>query len=221
MSSRRKFSRRKRTNRKRTRLTPFNMNCENKLPLPMPSAPNQTLKVTLRNNLTCVSSGAGVINSFLQFDPSSTTSGTFNTVTQFPEWATWANLFGQVRLIQFEIRLLPVYIDDTKGDLAVPVAFGTDINPAIVAPGSYSNALDNADSQMWQPYRDYSGKAFYHSYKASQLPWASVGTPNPGFSNGVAAGCPGGIQFYGGTFPNSTAIFDVVVCGHYLLRGKA
>lgn len=197
------------------------MNCETKLPLPMPSSPMVEYKITLRNNLTLTSSGGGVVNTFLQSDPSSTTSSFFGTVTQFPEWATWANLFGQVKLLQFEIRLLPVYIDDTKGDSAVPLAFGTDINPAIVVPGSYPNVLDNSDSQLWQPYRDYSGKPFYHAYKATQLPWASTGTPNPGFSNGVAAGCPGGIQFYGGTFPNSTAIVDVVVTGHYLLRGKS
>jgi len=206
----------------RTRYIKPDLNVDCKVPAPMSMPLSRTFTVRLSNTLSASTTGAGVINTIIQADPSSVTSATFGTITQFPEWATWAGLFSEVKLIQFECRFTPIYIDDTKGDLAFPLAIGGDLDPEIKIPGSFANVMDDADSQSWTPTRDYSGRSKYHAIRPGPwgLPWASSQAPNPGFSNGIAAGCPGGIQLYLSGGPVSTAVFDVTITGYYKLRSK-
>lgn len=208
--------------RRRTGIRMVNpdLNVDSKVPAPMSLPLTRNFRIRLSNILSCTSNASGVINTLLNADPSSTTSSFFGTITQFPEWATWAGLFGEVRLLQFEVRLTPVYIDDTKGDSAFSIAIGGDLTPNVQVPGSYSNVTDDSDSQVWMPSRDYSGRAKYHSIRpGNNLPFAATTTPGGGTT--VAAGCPGGIQFYGSGLPTSATMFDVTVTGYYQLRSKS
>jgi len=190
---------------------------DNKTLVPAPCRRMTTQKITLSftNYLTATSDGSGNVNSYISFDPTSTTTATFGSVVLFPEFKSYVNnLWSRVKLKQFEIYLNSNVIDDTKGDTLQSLSFATNTTGALAVPNSYATVIDNGDSVLWSPIRDYSGVSKYHACKIHGLGWGPVGSPG----GTTAYGCPGSYVFYGafGGFVN-TVIFSLKVIGTYIL----
>jgi hypothetical protein len=196
--------------------------CETKLPAPRIVPLGQSMIIQLRGALTLSTDGSGNIKSYLVADPSSTTSTSFGTATQFGEWSALTSFFAQVRIKQFEVYLAPTYHDETKGDDFPSMYISGSLVPNISAPTTANQVADNGDSQLWNPFTDKSGRTRYHAVRqpSKNLAWASVSTPSPGFSGGVASGCPGAILFWMTGGPISVAIATVLVVGTYQLRSR-
>jgi len=129
-------------------------------------------------------------------------------------------LYQLVRVRQFEIQICRTYLDETKGDDYQPLVYASNRSGVLANPGSYQVVIDNGDSQMYSILTDVSGKNHYASAKCRQVAWASVTTPNPGSSNGIIVGCPGGFVFYGSGFPASSQIGFVKIVGTYQLKSR-
>jgi len=177
------------------------------------------MRIQFRNLVNLRSDGSGVINSFLSSDPSSTLQTAFGGSAQFPEWSQASALWGNVKIIQLEARLSRIYMDETKGDVINPVTFAG-VTGVVGNPGGYTAVIDNGDSQQWSWITDFTGAGRYHAVRFSGLAWASILTPNPGGSNGMGVGCPGGIIFYANGQPASTQIATVQIIGTYLMRSR-
>lgn len=194
--------------------------CEAKCPVPMTITMLQTFRIQLRNAIPMNSNGSGVIASYISADPSSTTTATFGSGVQFPEWANVAALFNEVKLLQFEAYFQKTEVDETKGDVFNSLGIASIYTGISSTPANYQAVMDNADSQSWPLGSDQSGKSRYHAFRMRQVAWATVTTPNPGSSNGIAAGCPGYIIVYGSGYPISTEMGWLKVVGTYLLRTR-
>jgi len=159
--------------------------------------------------------GAGNVKSYIAFDPSSTTQTAFGTITMYPEWTNIAGLYQRAKLLQFDISMVPDLIDDLKGDTIAPIAIGSVATGTPSAPTTAAGVMDNGDSIIWNPLRDYSGIAKTLSRRINGLAWAASASPG-----GTAlAGCPGGFLFYaafGAGFAN-TVIATIKVVGTYLV----
>jgi len=216
MSSKRNKNSRRRYNKKNrsTGFTVSNIDTKTKMPLPMRKPTSQKITLSFTNYLTATSDGSGNINSYIAFDPSATTTGTFGTVAQFPEFKSYVTgLFARVKVKQFEIYLTPNVIDDLKGDSLQGLAIASTTTGALATPGSYSTVIDNGDSVLWPTVRDYSGQAKYFACRVRGIGWGPVGSPG----GTTAYGCPGSILFYGafGGF-TATVIFSVKIVGTYV-----
>lgn len=176
---------------------------------------NRAQVMQFRQFLTCTTSGTA-LNTYLSFDPSSTTTAAFGSNTLFGEWAYASALWARVKLLQFEITMTPSYIDDTKGDNFNSIAIAGVPLGTLANPGAYGTVIDNNDSIIWNPVSDRSGTAKYFSYKTSGLGWGPVGSP--GGTTGL--GCPGSFVFYGSNLPLTVEIFTCKVVGTYLLDGR-
>jgi len=220
MRRRQQFRKRKR-GRQSNRNNPANGAVSDiKMPAPLMLTNGRTIQIQLRSMLLCTSNGAGNVASYISFDPSATTTATFGGGTMFTEWANWAVLYNEVKVRQFEIQLCRTWIDETKGDNYVPLAFASTSAAILGAPANLQAVADNGDCQMWAWASDQSGKNRYASVRMRQIAWATVSNPNPGSSSGISAGCPGSFIFYGSGYPVSTQICFVKVTGTYLLRTR-
>jgi len=200
--------------------TALNAVSDIKMPQPMMAPANRTYIMQFRNVVPMITSAGGVVNSYISFDPSSVTQVTFGSGTQFTEWSSVASLFNTVRIRQFEMQLCRTYLDDTKGDDYQPLVYSSVRTGILANPGSYQAVIDNGDSQMYSILTDVSGRNHYAAVKIRQVAWATVTTPNPGSSNGIIAGCPGGFVFYGTGYPNSSQIGFVKIVGTYQFKTR-
>jgi len=199
---------------RRGRSTVSNADTKTRMPMPMRASTSRRMVLTFTNYLTATSDGSGNINTYLAFDPSSTTTGTFGSVALFPEYKSYVtNLFARVKLKQFEIYLTSDMIDDTKGDSLQPLSFASTTTGTLATPGSYATVIDNGDSILWSPIRDYSGVAKYAACRPRSLGWGPTGSPG----GTTAYGCPGSYVFYGafGGFITAT-IFSCKIVGTYV-----
>jgi len=171
--------------------------------------------IQLRSALTCTTSGT-TLNTYLSFDPSSTTQAAFGSVGMFSEWSAIASLYARIKLVQFEITMSPAYLDETKGDIYTAIFLAASPIAALANPGSYNVVADNNDSILWNPVPDKSGVAKFFSYRPTGLGWAPTSTPG-----GVTGlGCPGSFIFYSNTLPLTSEIFTAKVVGTYLVDNR-
>jgi len=191
-----------------------------KMPGPMKVPSQRIFNTQLSNMVPMLTDGAGKFASYLSFDPSSTTTSYFGSQALFTEWSAMLSLFNEVKLKQFEISMCRSYLDEVKGDNYYPLSFASVASGILGAPTTYQNVADNGDAQMWPLMSDYSGKSRFASVKVRQLAWATVTTPNPGSSSGIAAGCPGSFIFYGAGFPASVNIGFCRIRGLYSFRNR-
>jgi hypothetical protein len=190
------------------------------MPEPMMIPITQTQKMQFRGYAGCATNSSGVISTYISTDPSATLQTPFGATTQFLEWSSITNLFQEVKLLQFEVQLVRMYADETKGDVWGPIGIASTSSPILASPGIYQQVIDNGDSQLWSLLGDQSGMNRYHALRMTQVAWASISIPNPGSSNGIAAGCPGSIIFFGNVLPTSATMFGVKYSGTYLLRTR-
>jgi len=194
--------------------------CDIKMPSPMMTPTNRTVTFQFRNVVPMNTSAGGTVNSFISFDPSATTQVTFGSGTQFTEWSAVASLFNTVRVRQFEIQICRTYLDETKGDDYTPIVYSSVRSGILANPGNFQAVVDNGDSQMYSILTDTSGKNHFAATRMRQIAWATVSTPNPGSSNGILAGCPGGYIFFGSGLPASVTLGFVKIVGTYQFRTR-
>jgi len=191
-----------------------------RLPEPMMLPSTQTTHIQLRGYAGCASTAGGIISTYISTDPSATMQTAFGSITQFNEWSSIAGLYQEVKLLQFEVQLVRMYADETKGDVWGPIAIASTSSSVLTSPGTYQQVIDNGDSQLWSVLGDQSGMNRYHAFRMTQLAWGTVSLPNGGSTSGIAAGCPGSIIFYANALPASSTIFAVKFSGLYLLRTR-
>jgi len=184
---------------------------------PMTWSNLRTTRVVMRGIANAGSSGGGVIASYIPFDPSATLPATFGGGAMFNEWSSFAALFGEVRLIKFEVQMCRVYADETKGDIWGPLFYASSPFNTTV-PANATGVADNGDAQMWSILADQTGMNRYISVRRKQLAWALTGTPAPG--GGVQAGCDGSFIFYQNSLPPSSQIFNCLITGEYEFRSR-
>jgi len=194
--------------------------CDTKMPGPMKVPAMRVFNAQLSTMVPILSDGAGKLASYLSFDPSSTTTAYFGGVALFAEWSAMLSLYNEVKLKQFEMSMCRTYLDESKGDNFYPIAFASTSSAILGSPTGYANVSDNGDAQMWPWVTDYSGKCRFISVKMSQLAWATVTTPNPGSTSGIAAGCPGSFIFYAAGLPASINIGYARIRGWYQFRTR-
>jgi len=180
----------------------------------------QTFTMLLRGYCGLASSGAGVVAAALPFDPSVTLAANFGGAAIFQEWTSIVNLFQNVKVLQFEAEFVRVQTDDAKGDTPEPFVIASSSQPQLVIPSTFQQVADNGDAQIWPVIQDYSGRARYHAARIRGQTWASVGTPNPGSSTGISAGCPGSIVIFGTGYPFSVQVCSIKYTGTYLFRTR-
>jgi len=207
--------RRRRRPNESKRLVPANADPQTRVPRPITINMNRQQLVQLRQFLTCTTAGT-TLNTYLSFDPSSTTTAAFGSNTLFAEWAYWSALYARVKIVQFEISMTPSYIDDTKGDNFNSIAMAGIPLGNLATPGAYASVIDNNDSIIWNPVSDRSGVAKYFSYKFSGIGWGPIGSP--GGTTGL--GCPGSFVFYGSSLPLTVEVFSCKVVGTYLFDNR-
>lgn len=192
-----------------------NMDPETWIPSPITVPEWKTTVMQFRNYLQATTTTT-TINSYIAFDPSSTTTATFGGGSLFSEWSAVSTLFARVKLIQFEISMTPTYIDDTKGDNFNAVAIASVPLGTLAVPNGYTQVCDNRDSVLWNPISDRSGVAKYFTRRINGLGWASIGSP--GGTTGL--GCPGSFVFFGNSLPSGVELFNLRVIGTYLFDGR-
>jgi len=172
-------------------------------------SPSLVYTFMLKGFSTVTSNGSGVVNSFLQFDPSS--SG-YN----FSEWSDLAALFSEVRLDRVQLQVVTSSWSQATSPVET-VVLAAAIDPtAQGSPGSLGAVITLADGmfingQMSSPH----GCTYnYHFTGNSWSPTSSVVvTPY--------AGCPGSFKLYGTGFPNTTQVAFVMVRFVYSFRCRS
>lgn len=161
---------------------------------------------------------SGLVKGSLLADPSVSTNSTyFSGSPIFDEWPAIQTLWSEVKLVQFEVRIVPTYINDSKTANDSVLAIAGNLSN-VAAPTSYNTVIDNADSHIYPIVYDTSARGTYHSIRPTNINFAATFSPAPG----PYAGCPGAILIYGGNaLPTSTVIGQIQVRGTYLLRSRS
>jgi len=165
-------------------------------------------------SLLYASSASGVLAGYHNADPSG--GGTWTSA----EWSSITALYSQVRLISFCLSFAPCPLEDTK--LSGTTAGSTIVVSSVLstiggAATARSQVWDNADAKVYNLLANQGKTPFKHYLRPKgTLQWAVVTTPNPG----SYAGCPGGIQWYGDNFPDSSSIMTVYIEGIYEFRSR-
>jgi len=221
MPSKRKGSKRARGRAPRGRMMPANASRHDiKMPEPLFVPSMRTTTMQFSNVIFGMTNSSGVFAGYIPFDPSVTLTTFWSSAVLFNEWSTFANLWGEVKVLRFEASFAIQYIDDTKGDAPGPLMIASISSPIATTPVNYQQVADNGDAQMWNLVSDKSGSNRFHSVKMKQVAWAGVTTPNPGSSNGIVAGCPGSIITYGSGYAASVALVTCKVRGLYRFRTR-
>lgn len=215
--SRRKRPSKTRNQRSRGRNRTVSAKCLPRYPAPFRQNLQTSITVVLTNNLPLTTDGSGVIQAIVPCNPNATTGSNLGAVSLFPEWASWATLFGAIKCIQLEITVMNTTLDETKGDVVGLLHFGGNLQTA-TAPSSVSVLEDNIDYQNWNILMDTSGTGRYHALRHKQLAWAASSSPIP--TGTIGAGCPGGIGLYASALPLSTTVGNVRVRGIYKLKSR-
>jgi len=159
--------------------------------------------------MTATSDGSGLINLALLADP--------GTVGQnYPEYAEFAALYGEVRLIQFGIQIVPAAPSvDTKSTVLV---VGSTLNSPIGSPTT-ANVLNLPTSRLINISQMASPEGFVYSIMAPRkLIFTETSTDT---SNNIAAGTmQATIYLVGSGFPNTTDVFQIMVFGLYQFRSR-
>lgn len=150
--------------------------------------------------------------------PESVLAAPFPAASLFPEYSSISTLYSHIKCIQLEITFMPCTSDEVKGDATIGLVISGNLMRN-GAPGSYAGAVDNGDSQSWNPVLDVSGRGRYHAIKhRPSLQW-NVSTTTGNTVN--YSGCPGGIAMFGSGFLPSTAVFTALVVGSYLVSSRS
>jgi len=214
---------RRRARRVRQGLVPSRVTCDIKFPAPLRMPASQTLLMEFRGYSPISTDGSGVHNSVVPFNPAVTLNGTYlSGAALFTEFSSFVALFGEVKLLEFQMFLVPNFsnVSDAKLTSAEPLAIASVSNSIYAAPGAYSVVLDNGDAQNWPYAYDSSGSARFHSSRFRVSSYASTSAPNPGSSSGVPAGCPGAIVMYATNGPLSLQIATARFVGRYRFRNR-
>jgi len=187
-------------------------------PGPIQMPPSQSIMIQLRNGFAGISNGAGVFGAVIPCDPSLTLSSAFGSVALFPEWTDWLALFGNVKCVQLEVKILPQSIDEVKGDTPGVLNMASNLQTT-TTPTTAQSVADNSDSQIWNMLSDSTGTGRYHALRHKRsLIFASTSSPVP--SSNTYGGCPGGIAFYANGLPINTGVIYVHVVGTYVLMNR-
>jgi len=171
------------------------------------TSPNVIYTFKLQGFSTLVSTGGSVINSFVQFDPS---SAGYN----FSEWASLAALFSEVRLHSFTVEVCMYDQTFVTGSLA-PLVIGTNLVTS-AAPGTEGAVAALTDS-TYHPAMNRTGTGWRHSFtNRGSIGWSSTSS----VTTTPYAGCPGCFQIFSAAFNASANIGKVLVSGVYELRAR-
>jgi len=172
-------------------------------------SPWSTYNISLKGFSTVSVSGSGVFAFAVPADPS---SAGYN----FSEWSDLSALFGEVRILAFEIQLVTYRDLATAVTAATPVVIGFNSSSSST-PGSEGAVATLVESRYWTAYSDAStaGSRFSIRYDPRlDFSLTSSVTDTP------YAGCPGSFQAYGSGFPNSAAVAKCLVMGLYQFRAR-
>lgn len=172
-------------------------------------SPSMVYTFMLKGYSTISSNGSGVVNSYLQFDPSS--SG-YN----FAEWADLAALFSEVRLDRVQLQVLTSNWSQASAPIEF-VSFAAAIDPSAQgAPGSLGAVISLADGKFVNGQMSSSHGCIYN-YSSSGNSWSPTSTVvvTP------YAGCPGSFKIYGTGFPNTTQVAVIMVRFVYSFRCRS
>jgi hypothetical protein len=187
-------------------------------PGPIQMPPAQSIMIQLRNGFAGITNGSGVFGAVIPCDPSVTLSSAWGSVSLFPEYSDWLALFGQIKCVALEVKMLPQSIDEVKGDTPGVLNYSSNLQ-TVAVPTSAQQVADNADSNFWNVLSDSTSMGRYISLRHKKsIGWAASGTPVPSNSNYI--GCPGGIAFYANGLPVNTGIIYVHVTGTYMLMNR-
>jgi len=141
---------------------------------------------------------AGVAAAAYVCDPSS---------SSMSEWSTFAALFDEVKCVGFDLSIQAITPVGVSG-----VAIGS-FTRTTSSPPSASAVFVAPDAVMANPNATEK-LAYRHVMKYPRdILYAATSSPTPG----PYAGCPGSIQVYS---TGTSGSFDVLLVGHYALRGR-
>jgi len=165
--------------------------------------------VRLAELVTVSSDSKGVCAGFIPSDPSS-------TGLNISEFAQFANLFAQVRLMRMRISIVPTTNYGTGGDTSGFALASTMGLPG--TPTSMSVVVDNADGKLVNLIRLVSSHGYMRTLKMTTRPtWADVTSVNPGEN----VGCPGGFIYYSDNQPASVRLLDILVEVYVQFRSRS
>jgi hypothetical protein len=195
--------------------------CDIKLPFPISEPPRVTRRILMRASSILGTDGSGNIKVNIPFDPSATLNATYlSGAVMFPEWTDVAALYAEVKIRQFQVLITPALNGDAKGYNTSPLAIGTNLSAIYVAPTTYNGVLDNGDSQLYPILFDNSGKSRYHAVRFNPGTWALTGSPNPGSSTGISAGCPGYFTLLMLAGPAGVEVGYIKIVAEYIVRSR-
>jgi len=172
--------------------------------------PWTTYNITLKGFSSVNASGGGVIAVAIPADPS---AAGYN----FSEWSNLAAIFSEVRILKFEVQVVPIIDNAVALTAGTPIIVGFN-STLSSAPGTEGVVATLIDSVYWSAGADRStaGSRYNVSYD-SRLDFSLTST----VTDTPYAGCPGSFQFYGSGYPNGSLVYKVLVLGTYQFRGRA
>lgn len=159
------------------------------------------------------SDGSGICAGFIFNDPTS-------TLGNFSEHVNYlANLFTEYRIIRSRFTLVSQIsgvASETKltANPTLAVGIWTRTPSSLPTITSQNQVLDNQPSRLWNVAADTSPHGFRMSARFSTVNYQLVTTTSTDY-----AGAPGGLFFYGGSFPLSQECF--VVQSEIILQYRA
>jgi len=172
---------------------------------------NTVYKFRLVHVATVISStGAGVISSYHNADPSGGVGSTWTSA----EWAALITLFSEVKMDSFSVHFSG-YKSNTQL-LNNRIVISGVLSSVSAIPTTYDTVWDNADAVVYCLNTETSLHGYTHTIKGTDLSWAIVTTPNPG----SYAGVPGSIQFYGTAFTVTLPYLNTDLSGVYSFRSR-
>lgn len=177
--------------------------------LSVPLSLNSTYTTRLAQLVQVSSDGSGVISSQQLADP---TAGGQN----FAEYPSLAELYGEVKLVQFGIQIIPALAFDEKSNAAF-LAIGGVFNGPITSP-TPSTVLSLVNSRLYNIGRDTSARGTIISVIPRPSPIFAESINPAGNTGAGTSNCT--IYLEGAGFPASTVCLNLMVYGVYTFRTR-
>ncbi len=147
------------------------------------------------------SNGSGVIAGYASFDPAA---------DGYSEWSALTSLFALTRIRAAEVHFIPFnpHADGyATGVNKGSVNIGTDLGLSVTTPASRAAVIDSSDSHIFGMTRPYVHK-WTNNRTLDEWPFADITTTYS--ASNITGGNSGEILWYGDSFSNSTAYYDVM-----------
>jgi len=163
----------------------------------------QSYVFRLSQTNSAASDGSGNLSGYLYNDP----TGSFGN---FPEHINYlVNLFTEMRVVRSRWHLVPALPfssteSKTTTNQVLAVAVWTRAPSSLPSLVSYDQVLDNQPSKLWACASDTSGRGLTMSSRFNVVNYQLTTAASTDY-----AGCPGGIMYYGNSFPASVNCFFI------------